>query len=288
MSTPPNSATTPVESCAHRARIGHIAGEAEGGAAELLRRSRGGITIDIEQRQFGAGAGHCPGDRKADRAGTPGHDRDLAGERLLDSLAELCLFERPVFDVEHIGLADRVETADRFGIGYRGDRQLGDIGGDPRVASRAAEAEQPQSRHQDTRGIGSSSRFGSCLAWIVAGEIGVIIGRETIDGRAHSCLEVVEPSLLGRRYDQRVIFRAQRMIGGNDAHLAVARELGAVDIIEDRRAGAEFEDKALVGAGLNRGGEGADAAQDRCDLGDSGNRGRRTGGRKDDRIAAAG
>ena len=40
------------------------------------------------------------------------------------------------------------------------------------------------------------------------------------------------------------------MVGRRDAGLAVARELGAVDVIEHRRAGAEVDDETLVGAGF--------------------------------------
>ena len=44
--------------------------------------------------------------------------------------AELGLFDRPVFAVEHVGFGDRLEAADRLGVGDGRDRGLGEIGGD--------------------------------------------------------------------------------------------------------------------------------------------------------------
>ncbi len=77
------------------------------------------------------------------------------------------------------------------------------------------------------------------------------------------------------------------MVGGNHAHPAVPGEFGAIDVIEERRAAAEFENKALVGAGLARRGDGAGATQDRGNLGDPGNRLRQEGCRKHGCVAPA-
>ena len=101
----------------------------------------------------------------------------------------------------------------------------------------------------------------------------------------HRHLEVVEPAGFGRRDDQRVVFRAQGVVGGSDAGLAVAREIGAVDVIENRRAGAELEDETLVGAGFDPRGHGAGAAQDRGYLGRTGDRRGNASGRKNNRVA---
>ncbi len=103
----------PVEGGPHRCRVGHVAGVTERRASELFRRRRGSVAVDVEQGDLGAGARHRARRRKTDRAGAAGHGRDLPGERLVGDLAELCLFERPVFDVEQIGFADRVEMRRR-------------------------------------------------------------------------------------------------------------------------------------------------------------------------------
>ena len=63
--------------------------------------------------------------------------------------AELCLLQRPVFDVEHFGLAHRLEPADRLGVGHGLDPGFGDIGGDRGVLGAAPEPEQAEPRHQD-------------------------------------------------------------------------------------------------------------------------------------------
>ena len=72
--------------------------------------------VDIEQRDFGAGRGErlCGG--RTDRAGSAGDDGDLSGQRQLFGAAELGLLERPVFDIEQIGLRQRLEAADGFRI----------------------------------------------------------------------------------------------------------------------------------------------------------------------------
>ena len=108
---------------------------------------RGG-EIDVEQRHLGAGRCERPRGRGADGAAAAGDDGDLAGERQVFDRAELGLLERPVFHVEHVGLGDRLEAADRFGVGDDVDGAFRHVGGDARVLERAPEAEQPQSRHQ--------------------------------------------------------------------------------------------------------------------------------------------
>src|SRR6185437_13389483 len=90
-----------------------------------------------------------PGRRRADGAAAAGDERDLAGERLHLALAELRLLQRPVLDVEEIGLRDRFEAADRLGGGHRLDRALGEVGGDLRVLDAAPEAEEAKPRDED-------------------------------------------------------------------------------------------------------------------------------------------
>jgi len=50
-------------------------------------------------------------------------------ERLFGCGAELCLFERPVFHVEQVGVVERLIAPGRFGIGDGLDRSLGQVGG---------------------------------------------------------------------------------------------------------------------------------------------------------------
>lgn len=90
------------------------------------------------------------------------------------------------------------------------------------------------------------------MARIVMRKIGVIIGDKVIDCGVYRRREIREPSRFRRRHNQRIVLGAQGVIGGDDARLAVTAQLGAAHIIEDRRAGAEFEDKALIGPGLDR------------------------------------
>ena len=112
---------------------------------------------------------------------------------------------------------------------------LGDVGGDRGVPGAAAEPEEPEPRHQDDPRHRVELALRRRLARVMAGEIGVVVGDETIDRLAHRGLELVEPAGLGRRHDQRVVLGADRVVGGGDAGLAIALELGAVDVVEHRR-----------------------------------------------------
>ena len=116
------------------------------------KRFRRGLGVGlgaIEERDLGARPAQRPRRRQADRAGAAGHHRDLPGQRLGGVWRELGLFQRPVFDLEQLGFADRFEAADRLGIGDGLDPGFGDVGGDRRVLGAAPEPEQTQPRHQD-------------------------------------------------------------------------------------------------------------------------------------------
>ena len=52
-----------------------------------------------------------------------------------DARAELLLFERPIFAVEHVGFGDGFEVADGFGIADAFDPGFGDVGGNDRRPS---------------------------------------------------------------------------------------------------------------------------------------------------------
>ena len=91
---------------------------------------------------------------------------------------------------------------------------------------------------------------------------------EFLGGVARGAAELVELAIGRRRHHQRPVLGADGVIGRHHAGLAVARDLGAVDEIQDRGTGAEIEDQPAPGAVdffvLQRAG----AAQDRGDLGE--------------------
>ncbi len=101
------------ESRVDRLRVCQIADNRE--PAQLLRRSLQRLARDVEQRDLGAFRAKCLGDGKPEPAGGAGDDGDLAGQRLLDRLGQLDLFERPIFEVEQIGLVQRRPAADALG-----------------------------------------------------------------------------------------------------------------------------------------------------------------------------
>ena len=159
ISTPPKCAATAVESRAHGGCIGHVAGNRQrvGPIASACSRRRG--KVDVEQRDLGARRGERLRGRGADGAGRAGDGGDLAGERRLLARAELGLFQRPIFAVEHVGFGDRLEAADAVRVADDRDPVLGDVGGDHRVTLGAAKAEQAEPGTSTTRGRGSSSRL---------------------------------------------------------------------------------------------------------------------------------
>jgi hypothetical protein len=81
--------------------------------------------------------------RRADAGTAAGDDGDLARQRLLGRLAELRLFERPIFDIEHVGFGDRLIAADGFGVGDHFDGVLGDVGRDGGVLRDAPSPNSP-------------------------------------------------------------------------------------------------------------------------------------------------
>ena len=88
----------------------------------------------------------------SDGAAAAGDGDDLAGKTLLDAAAELGLFERPVFHVEMLGLADRLESADALGVQHGSIQALRDIGGDARLLRALARRRPCRSRERRTRG----------------------------------------------------------------------------------------------------------------------------------------
>ena len=123
------------ESGVHRLAVGHIAGEPE--AADLLGRGLGGRLVEVEHGDGGALRCEGLGGGLADAAAGAGHHRHLAGEGLGHRTLQLGLLQAPVLDVEQVGLGQRLEAADRLGVGDDLDRGLGEVGGDGGILARA-------------------------------------------------------------------------------------------------------------------------------------------------------
>ena len=75
----------------------------------------------------------------------------------------------------------RLEAADRLGVGHGRDPAFGEIGGDRGVLGAAPETEQPEPRHQDHPRRRVELALALAEARVVAGEIGVVIGDEPLD-----------------------------------------------------------------------------------------------------------
>ena len=109
------------------------------------------LTLDdvaVEHDDLRALLGEGGRRRGADARGAAGDDRDAPRQRLLRRRAELGLLERPVLDVEDVGLGDALVGAEPLGIGHHLDRGLGEVGRDLGVLRRVADAEQAEPRHQ--------------------------------------------------------------------------------------------------------------------------------------------
>ena len=204
---------------------------------------------------------------------------DLARQRLLRGLAELGLFQRPIFDVELVFLRNRFVAAHGFGRAHHLDRVLGDIGGNRRILRRSAEAEQADARHQNHARVRIELLLDAVHALIVAREIGVVASDEPIHGLAHRCGPCVQLARFGRGHDERPILGADGVIGRRNAHLRIARKLGAVDVIQDLCAAAKAQDLALCRAVLRVVFECDRAAQNGRDLSDRCKLGRQLRGR---------
>ena len=121
---------------------------------------------------------------RADARAAAGDDRDLPRQHLLRGLAELGLFQRPIFDIEHVGFGDAAIFAMRFRIGDDVDGVLRDVGGDGRILRRCAKPEQAHARHQHHARQRIEFGFLRLGAFIVAREIVVIVRDEFVDRRA--------------------------------------------------------------------------------------------------------
>ncbi len=158
-------------------------------ALDLGRCLLGQLAVDVEDRDGGAVGGKRLRGGGADGAGA-GHQRHLAGQRLDHGAFQLGLFEAPIFEREEIALGQRLVAADGFGVGDDLDRVLGEIGGDGGVLRRAPKTEQADARHQHHARHGIELGLGVAGGFVLAGEIGVVIGDEFGDVLAHRIGEV--------------------------------------------------------------------------------------------------
>ena len=268
MSTPPNVSTTRTKAPQHRGRLRDVAFHARAPSRRsVFAWARAAFSSTSSSAHLGAGGGEGARRRRADHAAGSGDHRDLAGQRLFRLLAELRLLERPVLHVEHVGFVDQLEAAERLRIGDGLDRRFGEVGGDARVLLAAPEPDQPEAGDQRPRA--AADRAAACAARSARCGARNRPGSSRHRRAPTACasrLNVVELTVLRRRHDQRPVLGADRVVRRHHAGLAVARDLGAIDEIEDRRAGAEIEDEAAPGAFVDVVLEAAGAAHDRRDV----------------------
>ena len=87
-----------------------------------------------------------------DRATGASDRNDLAGQGLFLRRSQFCLLKRPVLDIEHVGVGDRTEPADRLGIGDHLDIVFVQIGRDVGSLRVCTDREEPDMRYeQDAR-----------------------------------------------------------------------------------------------------------------------------------------
>ena len=181
MSTPPNASTTCVERRAHRCGVGDVACD-----RRAPRRRSPWPCFAAAVQSMSSSATSAPAAANALAVAAPIAPPapvmtaiwPASGSSL--RRAELGLLQRPVFAVEHVGFADRLEAADRLGVGDgfdRGSRR--DRRRCARPACRAAEPEQPEPRHQHDAGQGIDHRLAAAEARVVALEIGAVARRRS-------------------------------------------------------------------------------------------------------------
>ena len=220
-----------VERSLDRGAVGYIAGQTH--AADRLGGLRRSLAIEVQYGNFRAIVLERLGRRRADRAGPAGHHGDLAGQRFFFRRAQLGLLQRPIFHVEQIGLGQRLEPADRLGVGDRRHGVLGDVRGDRRVLLASSQTEHAQPRRQDHARQRVQHCLGNRLAGVVAGEIGVVVSDEPAGGIPGRRAERVQPAIGRRVHDQWIVLGADRMVRRHHALGGIARQLGAVHVIQD-------------------------------------------------------
>ena len=237
MSTPPNPRTTCVECRRAQSCVGHVAWR-----PRAPRRRWPCAFWPRRQSSISSSATSAPAAANALAVAAPIAppapviDRDLARERQRLAWPSLACSKRPVFDVEHVVLGDRLEAADRLGVGDAFDRGLGEIGGDRRVLLACGRARTGRGPAPARRAAADRASSGAADAGVLAREIGLVVVDE---GRAAARAACANSSILPRgrrRQHQRPVLDADGDVRRDDAFLAVARHVLAVDEIEDRVA----------------------------------------------------
>ena len=137
-----------------------------------------------------------------------------------------------------------MKAVDRLGIGDDLDGALREIGGDAGLLLRSSQAEQAKpGNERDTRQR-IERPLDSSDAGILAREIILITLDESRHRDARRAFEIVQSVAFRRGRHERPILGADRVVGSDHARLAIARELAAVDEIEDGGRGAEIENRA--------------------------------------------
>ena len=262
-----------VERRAHRCRVGHVAGDrhARRRRSPWPVRARGVESTSSSATSAPAAAKALRG-RGADRAAGAG-DRRRPGRRAASraALPSLACSSDQYSTSNMSASRDRLEAADRLGVGDGLDRGFGEVGGDARVLGRCGRARTGRAPAPARRGAADRA---CCLLPPHARVVALEIGRGTSPTKSSTAacaaaLELVELAGLRRRHDQRPVLGADGVVGRHHAGLAVARKLGAVDEVEDRIAAAESRIEALPRALDRLVLQAARAAQDRRDVGDA-------------------
>jgi hypothetical protein len=202
-------------------------------AAEVEHGDRSAV------RREGLGSGF------ADAAAGAGDDRYLTGEGLRHRAFQLGLLQAPVLDVEQVALGQRLEAADRLGVGDHPDGGLGQIGGDGGILGRGADAEQTDAGHEDQPRHGVEFDLDAADAGVLAREHLVVVGHVAVDSAVHSGLALVELGCRRCRHHQRLVLGANDVVGGHHAALADVGKIGGADVVQDLGVGAEVEHEAL-------------------------------------------
>ena len=120
-----------IEGRRNRTPVGDVAPDAkrvEGRGGKLRARR-----VEIKKNHLGAACAKGRRRGKPDRPGTAGNDDDLPLQRLWLPACELCLLERPIFDLELVTLGNALEAPALFHVRNHRNRGLPNVGGDTRV-----------------------------------------------------------------------------------------------------------------------------------------------------------
>ena len=264
-----------IEGGADGGRVGDVAGDADRGIAGGFRHRLGLAGIDVGHDDMRAVRREELCSRRADRAGATGDKHDLAGQRLGLHAGELCLLQRPVFQLEQFRLRQGLEAADRLGPVNSLDPHLADVRRDPRILARAPETEHAEARHQRQARHRIEHRALDVVAGIVGGEVVGVVGDIGCDDIAHALGISGDVAGGGRGEHHRPRLDPDREVGRADAGVGEPLEIGARQELPDPVRGAEIDDEAVITAFAA--GKRHRAAQDRRDL--LGRRKRRRNGR---------